>query len=118
MYRFCSSKDAATHFTEITGGTQITADQCRSGFNKLNFTMYGGNSQTPRTIPLYNYHNGFLASPLSLTDEPFFQTENPIHNYTSRRPPVYAPGELKFVDFCNFGINSELEDMRYLIIDR
>ena len=112
-YRFCST--IAFHLVQITGGTQVVAGQCRYSYN-LDFSMYGGTALTPRTTPLYNYHNGFLASRLSLTDKPFVQTEKSIHNYNSRLPPVHAPGELNFDYPCNSVIKSELEDSHLRIV--
>ena len=90
-YRFCLRRDGSQ---SLRGGTEVIADNCsRSAYN-IDFTMYGGTALTQKSIPLYNYHNGFLASRLSLTNEPYILTENNIHSYNQNSSTVYVPGEL------------------------
>ena len=59
-------------------------------------TLYGGNEQTARAIPLYNWKNDIPASRLSRSDYPFGNFVGvplPLNNFIRRQSPVYLPGK-------------------------
>ena len=62
-----------------------------------NYTvLYGGNEQTARTIPLYNWKNDNDASRLSRIDYPFGNFVGvplQLNNFIRRQSPVYLPGK-------------------------
>ena len=89
MYVFCT--DFA--IVRATLVTRSVADCSHVG----NYTvLYGGNEQTTRTIPLYNWKNDNDASRLSRSDYPFGNFVGvplQLNNFIRRQSPVYLPGK-------------------------
>ena len=75
--------------------TRSEAD-CPMNSNMIAMTLFGGNEQTARTIPLYNWKNDNEASRLSQNDYPFgyfVGVPLQLNNFIRRQSPVYLPGE-------------------------
>ena len=90
-YVFCTD-------VRITRGTLVARSEadCRMMSNTIAMKLFGGNEQTARTIPLYNWKNDNEASRLSRIDYPFGDFVGvplQLNNFIRRQSPVYLPGK-------------------------
>ena len=88
-YIFCTD-------VRITKGTFVTRSQADCPHRGNAMTLFGGNEQTARTIPLYNWKNDIDASRLSRSDYPFGNFVGvplQLNNFIRRQSPVYLPGK-------------------------
>ena len=79
-------------------GTLVTRSvaDCHERSNIIAMTLYGGNEQTARAIPLYNWKNDIDASRLSRSDYRFGNFVGvplQLNNFIRRQSPVYLPGK-------------------------